>query len=131
MCIRDSTPTDLNMLLETGNGHRPLVVDVREAWEFAQGHVPGARLISLGELAGRVGELDTTTPVALICATGSRSQSAAALLGQKGFETVYNVDVYKRQVGDFPINTIGEDRYGYQYVGTAAESGPIYQLYIP
>ena len=34
-------------------------------------------------------------------------------------------------VGDFPINTIGEDRYGYQYVGTAAESGPIYQLYIP
>ena len=34
-------------------------------------------------------------------------------------------------VGDFPINTIGEDRYGDQYVGTAAESGPIYQLYIP
>ena len=89
--MQDITPTDLNALLETGNGHRPLVVDVREAWEFAQGHVPGARLISLGELAGRVGELDTTTPVALICATGSRSQSAAALLGQKGFETVYNV----------------------------------------
>ena len=34
-------------------------------------------------------------------------------------------------VGDFPINTIGEDRYGYQYLGTAAESGPIYRLYIP
>jgi rhodanese-related sulfurtransferase len=89
--VQDITPTDLNALLETGNGHRPLVVDVREAWEFAQGHVPGARLISLGELAGRVGELDATTPVALICATGSRSQSAAAILGQKGFETVYNV----------------------------------------
>jgi glucose/arabinose dehydrogenase len=34
-------------------------------------------------------------------------------------------------VGDFPINTIGEDRLGYQYVGTAAESGAIYRLYIP
>jgi rhodanese-related sulfurtransferase len=45
----------------------------------------------LGELAGRVSELDKDTPVAVICATGSRSQSAAALLGQKGFETVYNV----------------------------------------
>nr|MBP8948827.1 rhodanese-like domain-containing protein [Promineifilum sp.] len=89
--VQDITPTDLNMLLETGNGHRPLVLDVREAWEFAQGHVPGARLISLGELVERVGELDATTPVAVICATGSRSQSAAALLGQKGFETVYNV----------------------------------------
>ena len=89
--VQDITPTDLNTLLETGNGHRPLVLDVREAWEFAQGHVPGARLISLGELAGQVGELDATRPVAVICATGSRSQSAAALLGQKGFETVYNV----------------------------------------
>ena len=89
--VQDITPTDLNTLLETGNGHRPLVLDVREAWEFAQGHVPGAQLISLGELVERVGELDAATPVAVICATGSRSQSAAALLGQKGFETVYNV----------------------------------------
>lgn len=34
-------------------------------------------------------------------------------------------------VGNELINTIGEDRYGYQYVGTAAESAPIYRLYIP
>ena len=89
--VQDIAPAELNSLLETGNGRRPLILDVREAWEFEQGHVPGARLISLGELAGRIGELDTATPVAVICATGSRSQSAAALLGQKGFETVYNV----------------------------------------
>ena len=89
--VQDITPADLSKLLETGNGSRPLILDVREPWEYAQGHVPGARLISLGDLAGRVGELDPATPVAVICATGSRSQSAAALLGQKGFETVYNV----------------------------------------
>ena len=89
--VQDITPADLKALLESGNGRRPLVLDVRESWEFDQGHVPGARLISLGELAGRVSELDKDTPVAVICATGSRSQSAAALLGQKGFETVYNV----------------------------------------
>ena len=34
-------------------------------------------------------------------------------------------------VGDFPINTIGEDRHGYQYIGTGAEAGAIYRLYIP
>lgn len=45
----------------------------------------------LGEFARRVDELDPSQPVAVICASGSRSQSAAALLGQKGFETVYNV----------------------------------------
>ncbi len=89
--VQDISPADLDALLATGNGHKPQVVDVREPWEFAQGHVPGARLVSLGELAARVGELDKERPVAVICATGSRSQSAAALLGQRGFATVYNV----------------------------------------
>jgi hydroxyacylglutathione hydrolase len=87
--VRDIEPQELNTLLESGP--RPVVVDVRESWEYTQGHVPGARLISLGELARRVNELDPHQPVAVICASGTRSQSAAALLGQKGFETVYNV----------------------------------------
>ncbi|MBZ0289499.1 MAG: rhodanese-like domain-containing protein, partial [Anaerolineae bacterium] len=89
--VRDIEPTELNDLLENGNGNRPIVIDVRESWEFASGHVPGARLISLGEFARRVDDLDPKQPVALICASGARSQSAAALLGQKGFDTVYNV----------------------------------------
>ncbi|MEZ4518015.1 MAG: rhodanese-like domain-containing protein [Chloroflexota bacterium] len=59
--------------------------------EFAQGHIPGAQLVPLGDLSHRIEEIDAQTPVAVICATGSRSQSAAALFGQKGFETVYNV----------------------------------------
>lgn len=87
--VRDIEPDELNDLLQ--HGHRPIVIDVREKWEYAQGHVPGARLISLGEFARHLDELDPAQPVAVICASGSRSQSAAALLGQKGFETVYNV----------------------------------------
>lgn len=89
--VQDIDVKELKSLLDTGNGDRPLVLDVREKWEYAQGHVPGAKLIPLGELARRVGELDPAQPVAIICATGSRSQSAAALLGQKGFETIYNI----------------------------------------
>ncbi|MBI5667866.1 MAG: MBL fold metallo-hydrolase [Chloroflexi bacterium] len=89
--VRDIEPRELYELIERGNGSRPLVIDVREPWEYAQGHVPGAELIPLGELMGRVNELDPSQPVAVICASGSRSQSAAALLGQKGFATVYNV----------------------------------------
>ncbi len=89
--VRDIEPRELNELLEQGKGSRPLVIDVRESWEYADGHVPGAQLISLGEFARHTDQLDTQQPIAVICATGSRSQSAAALLGQKGFETVYNV----------------------------------------
>ncbi len=69
-----------------------MVVDVREAWEYARATCPALSQISLGEL-GRNGwsELDPQQPVAVICASGTRSQSAAALLGQKGFDTVYNI----------------------------------------
>jgi glyoxylase-like metal-dependent hydrolase (beta-lactamase superfamily II)/rhodanese-related sulfurtransferase len=89
--IQDIQPLELHDLLMSGNGSRPVVVDVREPWEYRQGHVPGALLIPLGQLAMHLGELDVEQPVAVICATGNRSQSASALLGQKGFKTVYNV----------------------------------------
>lgn len=87
--VRDVEPEALQDILNDDDTVQ--VVDVREPWEFAGGHVPGAVLIPLGELRGRTGELDADKPVAVICASGSRSQSAAALLAQQGFTTVYNV----------------------------------------
>ena len=90
--IQDVEPVELHQILQNcANGDCPIVVDVREPWEYRQGHVPGALLIPLGQLSTRLRELDPQTPVAVICASGNRSQSAAALLGQKGFKTVYNV----------------------------------------
>jgi len=87
--VRDVEPVELHQMLQGGEG--PVVVDVREPWEYQKGHVPGAVLIPLGLLPSRPSELDPEKPVAVICQSGSRSQSAAALLGQKGFKTIYNV----------------------------------------
>lgn len=87
--VEDITPEDLQAMRT--NGNRPVILDVREPWEYAQGHIPGALLIPLGQLAVRLGELDPTRPVATICHKGVRSQSAATLLGQRGFAKVYNV----------------------------------------
>jgi hydroxyacylglutathione hydrolase len=89
--IKDIEPNELQNILEHCNGDCPIVVDVREPWEYQQGHVPGAVLMPLGQLSKRIRELNPDHPVAVICASGSRSQSAAAMLGQKGFKTVYNV----------------------------------------
>jgi rhodanese-related sulfurtransferase len=90
--VQDVEPVELHQILQNcTNGDCPVVVDVREPWEYRQGHVPGAVLIPLGQLSSRLGELNPERPVAVICASGNRSQSAAALLGQKGFKTVYNV----------------------------------------
>lgn len=88
--VQDIDAQTLSGLLADAD-NSPLVVDVREGWEYAQGHVPGAKLMPLGELSRRAEELNPQQPVAVICASGGRSQSAAALLGQRGFETVYNV----------------------------------------
>ncbi|HEX5836956.1 MAG TPA: MBL fold metallo-hydrolase [Anaerolineales bacterium] len=88
--IQDIGPAELQQLLQSG-GEPPLVLDVREPWEYQRGHVPGAVLIPLGELSSRLEELDPERSTAVICATGNRSQSAAALLGQRSFKKIYNV----------------------------------------
>lgn len=62
------------------------IIDVREADEYAAGHVPGAALIPMGELPGRVDGLDRTRPVYLVCATGNRSSAMVAFLRRSGVD---------------------------------------------
>jgi rhodanese-related sulfurtransferase len=66
-------------------------VDVREPGEFRQGHVQGFRNIPLGQLKGRLGELDRDKPVVVMCHSGMRSTQAARILVKNGFSDVRNV----------------------------------------
>ncbi|MER7753766.1 rhodanese-like domain-containing protein [Kitasatospora sp. NPDC097643] len=63
-----------------------LVLDVRETFEFAMGHVPGARSLPLGMLSGGLAELPRDRAVMVICASGNRSQVGAELLARAGFD---------------------------------------------
>ncbi|MCP3422624.1 rhodanese-like domain-containing protein [Nocardioides pinisoli] len=63
-------------------------VDVRERAEYAQVHVPGAVLMPMGQLAARLGELDRSRPVHVICATGNRSKAMTDLLVAQGFDAM-------------------------------------------
>lgn len=65
-----------------------MVVDVRQPYEYQRGHVAGASLIPLGELARRAGEIPAGEEVYVICATGSRSLSAAMHLIGRGHRAV-------------------------------------------
>jgi molybdopterin/thiamine biosynthesis adenylyltransferase/rhodanese-related sulfurtransferase len=79
------TPKELRELLDDG---RPIaLVDVREQAEWQINRLPGAKLIPLGELPGRLAELPQTEPVVVYCKTGVRSAEALALLKQSGFST--------------------------------------------
>ncbi|WP_410505921.1 rhodanese-like domain-containing protein [Intrasporangium sp.] len=72
--------------------HDAVVVDVREANEWAAGHAPNAIHIPLGELPSRLDELpDTDDTIAVVCRTGGRSARAVAWLTQQGFD-VANLD---------------------------------------
>ena len=56
--------------------------DVREPDEYNEGHVPGAVLIPLGEVAARVDEFPSNAPFLVICRSGGRSMQAAQFLNQ-------------------------------------------------
>lgn len=71
-----------------------LVVDVREPWEYQEGHLPGAINIPLSSLPARLSELPQDRPILLVCNSGNRSGVAADFLVQQGFpgEKVYNLE---------------------------------------
>ena len=68
-----------------------VVLDVREAAEYAFNHIPNAISIPLGELENRIDELNRENEIYVVCRTGSRSDLAAQKLTEKGFTNVTNV----------------------------------------
>jgi len=64
------------------------VFDVREPDEYVEGHVPGAPLVPLGDVAERVDEFPTDGEVLIICKLGGRSLKAAELLRANGVDAV-------------------------------------------
>jgi len=73
----------------------PLLVDVRESDEFHGnlGHVPGSQLVPLKELPSRIEELQPYADdhIVLVCRSGVRSTTAAAILTAMGFSNVSNL----------------------------------------
>ena len=69
----------------------PYLLDVREAYEYAESHISGAKLISLGELPQRMNELPKDREIVCVCQSGSRSGVAVRQLLANGY-TVINLN---------------------------------------
>ena len=67
------------------------VLDVREQWDYDEGHIPGVVLIPLGEIPNRLCEIPTDKTVIVTCRTGNRSAQAVDFLRQNGFDNVHNM----------------------------------------
>lgn len=64
------------------------ILDVRQPEEWQEAHIPGATLIPLSELAGRLDEVPKDKPVVVYCRSGNRSATGRDILQQAGFEQV-------------------------------------------
>lgn len=67
------------------------VVDVRTPQEFAEGHIPGAKLIPLQELETRLNEFSQDEKYLIVCRSGNRSAQASEILVQNGMKQIYNM----------------------------------------
>lgn len=76
------------------NQGKTLVLDVRDAAEFATGHLQNAKHIPLNELSTRLKELEKSksNTVITVCERGVRSATAAALLTKQGFTQVFSLE---------------------------------------
>ncbi len=91
--LRGVKEVDCAAALQLINHKDACVVDVREPDEFKTGHLLNAKLIPLGKLRDRIGELERyrDKPIVVVCRSGNRSATACALLGREGFPQVYNL----------------------------------------
>ena len=69
----------------------PLLLDVRETWEFKICHVPGAINIPMELIPARLQELDEEQDIVCICHHGMRSANVAMFLHGQGFQHLYNL----------------------------------------
>jgi adenylyltransferase/sulfurtransferase len=67
------------------------LIDVREPWEWAVSHIPGATLIPVGQVEQRMSEIDPNRVIVVQCATGQRSARATLILRRAGYAKAYNL----------------------------------------
>jgi rhodanese-related sulfurtransferase len=104
--VKQLSGRELLGLFAASDGAGPLLLDVREPWEFelAAITIEGQRtlLIPMDEVPAQLGQLDASRPVVCICHHGVHSAQVGAFLERQGFETVYNlaggIDAWSVQV---------------------------------
>jgi rhodanese-related sulfurtransferase len=91
MKINNLTPLELADWLATELRLQPVLLDVREEWEFQTGHIDGSLAMPMNTIADRLSELDTQQPIVCICHHGVRSMQVGLFLERNGFTDISNL----------------------------------------
>jgi len=96
------TAGELAAWLADERREKPVLLDVREPWEFEKARIEGATLMPMRELPSRIAQIDETKEVVAICHHGGRSMQVAMFLEKQGFKRVHNlvggIDAWSRTV---------------------------------
>ncbi|HEX8979657.1 MAG TPA: rhodanese-like domain-containing protein [Parasulfuritortus sp.] len=84
-------PSELKAWLDDPAREKPLLLDVREPWEYALCHIEGAVLMPLQSVPARLAELSPERETVVICHHGVRSHHAARFLEHNGFSNIINL----------------------------------------
>jgi rhodanese-related sulfurtransferase len=99
--IHQMTVTELQQRLQEP-ARNFVIIDVREPWEAEVCSLPDAIMIPMGQVPGRIDEIDRDQDVIVICHHGIRSQQIAYYLQNAGFENLFNlrggIDAWAREI---------------------------------
>lgn len=88
---RTISPVEANKNMK--QDHSIVLIDVREAYEYKNGYIKGAKNLPLSQIAAQIDSLkipkDTTLYV--YCQSGARSERACGILNKMGYEAIYNL----------------------------------------
>ncbi len=87
--VKEIEPKSVKEKLDKGEPF--ILVDVREQQEWDAGHIQGAWLMPLGSLDKRINELDRNREIIVYCRSGKRSEKAARILLESGFQNIQNM----------------------------------------
>ena len=85
------TPQQLKQWLDDESKPRPVLLDVREPWEYATCHIPQSMPLPMQTIPARIAELDAAEPHVVICHHGVRSQQVGIFLERYGFTRIFNL----------------------------------------
>ncbi len=85
------TASELSAWLADPARPQPVLLDVREPWEFELCKIDGAALIPMNTIPARLDELDEDAEIVCICHHGARSMNVAAFLERNGFTRTFNL----------------------------------------
>jgi rhodanese-related sulfurtransferase len=88
--MREMTPDECKAYLETAPV-RPLLLDVREPWEFNIVHLEDSLLMPMRQVPVEADSLDADREIIVICHHGIRSRQVALFLKARGFSNVINL----------------------------------------